>query len=197
MSGLLTGSAFTAQFPSIDTERNPKNSSLQGTVVAIYEIGCFFGAIFAFLFGERLGRRWSIMAGCIVLTIGAAIQTSAYGVPQLIVGRIVAGIGNGCNTASIPVWHSESMKPTARGKGLSVELAINIFGVMTSYWVDYGMSYVNSQAQFRVPIALQMVFALVTIALVAILPESPRWVSCLYTTSVTKHRLIIPAAPRP
>lgn len=101
MSGLLTGVAFTAQFPQIDTELNPKNSSLQGTVVAIYEIGCFFGAILAFFFAERLGRRWSIILGCAILSVGAAIQCSAYSVGQLIAGRIVAGLGNGINTATI------------------------------------------------------------------------------------------------
>lgn len=68
------------------------------------------------------------------------------------------------------------MKPTSRGRGLSVELAITIFGVMLSYWVDYGMSYVHSEAQFRFPIALQILFALATIILVFFLPESPRWV---------------------
>lgn len=48
---------------------------------------------------------------------------------------------------------------------------------MTAYWVDYGMSYVNNHAQFRFPLALQCLFALVTIALMLVLPESPRWVS--------------------
>lgn len=100
MSGLLTGSAFTARFPEIDTTKNG-SSTLQGTVVAIYEIGCFFGAIFAFITGEKLGRRRSIMIGCCVLTVGAVIQCSAYGIPQLIVGRIVAGLGNGINTSAI------------------------------------------------------------------------------------------------
>jgi MFS family permease len=100
MSGLLTGSAFNKQFPEIDTQ-NGGSSSLQGTTVAIYEIGCFFGAILAFVFGERLGRRWMIMLGCAILTVGAAIQTAAYGVPQIISGRIVAGLGNGMNTATI------------------------------------------------------------------------------------------------
>lgn len=39
MSGLLTGSAFTNQFPEIDTTPGGNgSSSLQGTVVAIYEI---------------------------------------------------------------------------------------------------------------------------------------------------------------
>lgn len=103
MSGLLTGYAFTQQFPEIDTTNaNAKgSSSLQGTVVAIYEIGCFFGAIIAFVFGERLGRRWTIILGCITLIVGAAIQSAAYGIPQLITGRIVAGLGNGMNTATI------------------------------------------------------------------------------------------------
>lgn len=102
MSGLLTGRAFTTQFPEIDTTATGNgSSSLQGTVVAIYEIGCFFGAIFCFLFGERIGRRKSIMLGCVVLSIGAALQAASYGVAQLIVGRIIAGLGNGMNTSTI------------------------------------------------------------------------------------------------
>lgn len=120
MSGLLTGNAFTRQFPEIDTTAGANgSSSLQGTVVAIYEIGCFFGAIFTFFFGEALGRRKVIMLGCIVLSIGAALQAGAYGIPQMIVGRIVAGLGNGMNTSAIPVWHSELMQADVRGKGVS------------------------------------------------------------------------------
>ncbi|EON66338.1 hypothetical protein W97_05731, partial [Coniosporium apollinis CBS 100218] len=174
MSGLLTGSSFKRQFPEIDTQ-NGGSSSLQGTVVAIYEIGCFFGAIFAFLFGERLGRRWSIILACLVLSVGAIIQATAYGIPQMIVGRTVAGPGNGLNTATIPVWHSELMKPTLRDRGLSIELATNIFGVMLFYWTGYGMSFVNNESQFRFPIAFQILFALVTILFMFFLPESPRW----------------------
>lgn len=47
------------------------------------------------MFGERLGRRKCIMLGCIVLSIGAALQASSNTIAQLIVGRIVAGLGNG------------------------------------------------------------------------------------------------------
>ncbi|KAF3036721.1 hypothetical protein E8E12_007498 [Didymella heteroderae] len=176
MSGLLTGYAFTRTFPEIDTTSGAGgNSSLQGTVVAIYEIGCFFGAIFCLIFGEKLGRRKCIMLGCVILSIGAALQSAAFGIPQMIVGRIVAGLGNGMNTSTIPVWHSELMKANDRGRGLCIELAINIFGVMTAYWVDYGMSYVSNDAQFRFPLALQILFAVVTFFGILVLPESPRW----------------------
>jgi len=48
-----------------------------------------------------------------------------------------------------------------------------------NFWlfsVDYGMSYVKNEAQFRFPIALQILFAVVTFFGVICLPESPRWV---------------------
>ncbi|PSN62398.1 general substrate transporter [Corynespora cassiicola Philippines] len=190
MSGLLTGLAFTRTFPEIDTTDGANgSSSLQGTVVAIYEIGCFFGAIFCLIFGERLGRRKCIMLGCVVLSIGAALQAAAFGIPQMIVGRIVAGLGNGMNTSTIPVWHSELMKANDRGKGLCIELAINIFGVMTAYWVDYGMSFVSNDAQFRFPLALQILFAIVTFIGICFLPESPRWLIAHDRIEEAKHIL--------
>ncbi len=46
---------------------------------------------------------------------------------------------------------------------------------MIAYWVDYGMSFVNNQSQFRFPLALQVLFAVLTIFGVLFLPESPRW----------------------
>lgn len=39
------------------------------------------------------------------------------------------------------------------------------------------MSYVDNEAQFRFPIALQILFAIITLLGVIALPESPRWVS--------------------
>lgn len=107
------------------------SASLQGTVVAIYEIGCLFGSIFTFFCGEMLGRRRTIMLGCTVLIAGAALQTTAYGIPQMIVGRIVTGLGNGVNTSTVPVWHSETTQAHNRGRALAIELAINIFGVVS------------------------------------------------------------------
>jgi MFS family permease len=145
MSGLLTGTAFTTQFPEIGelraelhlrlttdtTSTGTGSASLQGTVVAIYEIGCLFGSIFTFFMGERFGRRRTIMLGCSVLIVGATLQTTSYGIPQMIVGRIVTGLGNGINTSTVPVWHSETTQAEDRGRALAIELAINIFGVVS------------------------------------------------------------------
>jgi MFS family permease len=49
-------------------------------------------------------------------------------------------------------------------------------GIALSYWFVFGCAYIsNSSASWRVPIALQIVFALPAIAMLFVLPESPRW----------------------
>ena len=94
----------------------PENTSLLGTVTAIYDVGCFFGAVAAIWLGELLGRKKTIILGTTIMTVGAILQIAAYGVPQMIAGRIIAGIGNGINTSTAPVWQSETSSIKWRGK---------------------------------------------------------------------------------
>ncbi|KAF9040276.1 general substrate transporter [Hymenopellis radicata] len=172
LGGLLTGQPFEDQFPALTT-----NSTLQGATVAIYEIGCAMGALFIFFYGEIFGRRRGILWGMIILAIGAILQFMSYGLPQLIVGRVVTGVGNGMTTSTIPVWHSETSKSHNRGRNVCIELGVNIFGVMLAYWVDYGLRNNLTGYQWRLPLSLQVVFALITIFFVCFLPESPRWLA--------------------
>ena len=69
-------------------------------MTAIYDIGCFVGAISVCVIGEPLGRKNSILVGTTIMSIGAIIQVASFGVPEMIVGRIIAGIGNGINTST-------------------------------------------------------------------------------------------------
>ena len=85
MGGVITGSAFTKQFPSINTSTGNGNSTLQGFVVAVYNIGCWLGALLVMLVGERLGRKKTIIVGASILAIGTVIQCSSFSVAQLIV----------------------------------------------------------------------------------------------------------------
>lgn len=70
---------------------------MQGTVTAIYEVGCFFGAIFSLFYAEALGRRYSILLGCLIMVIGTVIQVAAIpghgAFAQFVVGRIITGVG--------------------------------------------------------------------------------------------------------
>ncbi|GMM34663.1 hypothetical protein DASC09_019880 [Saccharomycopsis crataegensis] len=95
------------------TKQNGSDDShatvLQGAVVSCYEIGCFFGALFAMLRGEKYGRKPMIIIGAFIIIIGTVISVTTFrdswGTGQFVIGRVTTGIGNGMNTATIPVWH--------------------------------------------------------------------------------------------
>ena len=151
-----------------------------GTVVAIYDIGCFFGAVSVAWLGEVLGRRKSVLLGTTIMTVGAVLQIASYSVAQMIVGRIIAGIGNGINTATAPVWQTETSQIKWRGKLVVIELILNIAGFSLSNWVTYGFSFVGGPISWRFPLAFQLIFIIILYATVPWLPESPRSVISLW-----------------
>lgn len=107
--GILTNDAFLDEFGV----RN--DATLQGQIVALYDVGCMIGCVTSIYAGDRLGRRRSILAGCSILIAGAIIQTTSYSVAQMIVGRIVAGTGTGMLTTAVPIWQAETAKANRRG----------------------------------------------------------------------------------
>lgn len=159
----------------LDTLDLRDNASLIGTVTALYDVGCLLGAIFAMCYAEHLGRKASILLGTTVMAIGALLQTTAYGVPQMIVGRVVAGLGNGLNTSTAPVWQGETSQIRWRGKLVVIDLVLNIAGYSLSNWITFAFSYVAGPASWRFPLAFQFFFILGLWATVPWLPESPRW----------------------
>jgi MFS family permease len=77
---------------------DPKDAELQGTVVAIYSVGCFTGCLIMAFIGKMLGRRMFIVIGGLLILLGAGLQTGSHGVGYLIGGRVIAGIGMGEQT---------------------------------------------------------------------------------------------------
>jgi predicted MFS family arabinose efflux permease len=56
-----------------------------------------------YVVGEELGRRRSIWLAMAFVIVGAVLQTSAFTVPHLIVGRIITGVGTGIKTSTVPM----------------------------------------------------------------------------------------------
>jgi MFS family permease len=86
--GVFGGIIITPDF--LHTMGDP-NPTLQGTIVSLYDIGCFAGALSAFAFGEHTGRKNAFLIGVTIMSIGAIIQTCSFGVAQMIVGRLITG----------------------------------------------------------------------------------------------------------
>lgn len=180
MNGLLTTNLFEEQFPTLDTSLpgiNKKHASLiQGTIVSIYELGCFLGCVSCFFFGDRLGRRKMILIFAFITVIGVILQASAFKIAQLAVGRVITGCGVGGLTATVPVWISECSSARLRGKLVALCGAFGILGVCLASWIDFGLYFVkHSSVDWRFPIAFQIIFPLISFSCVFFLPDSPRW----------------------
>lgn len=127
MGGLLTLPSFVNVFPEINTRGDPGDgprATRQGIAIASYNLGCFAGAVMTIWLGDFLGRRKTIFVGSAIMVVGAAIQTSAFSLGQLIGGRIITGIGNGLNTSTVPTWQSETTKSHKRGQMVMIEGAL-------------------------------------------------------------------------
>ncbi|KAH4199126.1 hypothetical protein HBH42_053540 [Parastagonospora nodorum] len=182
MGGLLTLGSFLKYFPEIDTVNPPPGSSpshvatIQAITVGAYTLGCFFGAVATIWLGNILGRKRTIFIGSVIMIIGAILQTASFGLAQLIVGRWITGFGNGMNTSTVPTWQSETSKPHRRGQMVMIEGSLIVFGVMLSYWIDLGFSFLEpSSIAWRFPIAFQIILAVFILIAIPGLPESPRW----------------------
>lgn len=183
MSGLITGTEFNKEFPATSLTRPHVDKHhvtvIQGAVTACYELGCFFGALFALFRGERIGRKPLIFSGSLIIIGGTIISVTAFrehwGLGQFVIGRVITGIGNGLNTATIPVWQSEMSKAENRGRLVNLEGSVVAIGTFIAYWLDFGLSYVDNTVQWRLPVAFQIFFALILLFGIINLPESPRW----------------------
>ncbi|KAJ9497336.1 hypothetical protein H2202_007140 [Exophiala xenobiotica] len=161
--GVLGGLVSQPSF--LDAIGNP-DASFLGTIVALYNVGCLLGCMAAAVWGNRFGRRNTILVGNAIMIVGAVIQTTTYGAGQLIAGRLISGLGNGLNTSTIPIYVSETARSHRRGRMVAVQLSIVIFGIVFAYWLDYGT--INN-------LEGEIVFALITMVTMPFLPETPRW----------------------
>ncbi|KAI3343602.1 general substrate transporter [Ustulina deusta] len=174
MSGILTAPAFADVF-----KETRNNSTIQGLVTSVYDLGCLFGAMFILAVGDQLGRRRAIIAGGIIMIIGATIQVTAYPghapLAQFIIGRIVTGLGNGINTSTIPTYQAECSKTSNRGLLICIQGGTIAFGTLIAYWIDYGSSFGPANLVWRFPISFQIIFGIIVSTAMIWLPESPRW----------------------
>lgn len=180
MNGIITMDLFLKRFPIMNAHRSGVTadyaSLIKGTIVSIYEIGCAIGCISCFFIGDKFGRKRLILFFCLVTMVGVIVQTSSFVIAQLAVGRVVTGYGVGGLTATVPVWISECSSAKLRGKLVSFCGALAIFGVCLASWVDFAFYFVkHSEINWRMPIAIQIIFPIICFFCVYQLPDSPRW----------------------
>ncbi|KAH8430645.1 uncharacterized protein LDX57_008308 [Aspergillus melleus] len=180
VGGLLAFESWTRTFPEIDTthadDGTSYNSVIQGVYVSSFTLGALFGALSCSALGDWFGRRKTIFIGACLTLIGEIISCTSFDLPQLIVGRIIIGIGVGELSTITPVWQSECSPAINRGAHVVVDGIAITSGYMLSSWINFGFSHIEqSSVSWRVPLAIPCVISITLIASIFFFPESPRW----------------------
>lgn len=144
----------------------------KGVVTASLSVGAMLGAAVASRLGDLLGRRRTIMLAATVVILGTAACVLSQNLPSLTISRGVIGLGIGCSSATVPTYLSELAPARLRGAMSSLNQIFIVTGILIAFLVGYWLSSSND---WRGMFAGALVPAVILIAGLTVLPESPRW----------------------
>ncbi|ETW76257.1 MFS sugar transporter [Heterobasidion irregulare TC 32-1] len=168
MSGVLNNDAYLKTFSS-------PGPNAQGAIVAAMPAGSFVGALAVSALADKFGRKKTVILSGIIWVIGAILQCASINRGMLVVGRIISGISVGLASAVVPVYQSEITAPHIRGRLVAMQQWSITWGILIQYFIQFGCSYINGVASFRIPWGLQMIPAIILSTGMLAFPESPRW----------------------
>jgi len=172
--------------------------NVQGAIVAAIPAGSLVGSLSVTWLGDKIGRKRTIIIAGIIWVIGSTLQCAAMvscffsgsnytffffslnkSVIQsrgmLVAGRIISGISVGLSSAIVPIYQSEITAPAIRGRVIALQQWSITWGILIQYFIQFGCSYIDGVASFRIPWGLQMLPAILLSIGMIFFPESPRW----------------------
>ncbi|KAK9311355.1 general substrate transporter [Lipomyces starkeyi] len=170
MSGILATEQYKAYYG------NPLGVR-QGGITGAIAGGSLIGALSSSFLGDLLSRKTTIQLGTILWCIGASVQSSSTGVAMLVIGRFFSGLCIGMTSALVPIYQSEIAPRKIRGRIVAIQHFAIAWGILIQYFIQYGCSFLDSQAVFRLPWAIQAVPAIFLFVGLFWLPRSPRWLA--------------------
>ncbi|KAK9372734.1 general substrate transporter [Lipomyces chichibuensis] len=182
LGGVLYGFDVSSISGIVDTDqyKNFYNNPLgtrQGLITSAMAAGSIVGALSSSVLGDQLSRKVTIQIGAVFWCIGAALQSASNGVAMLITGRAIAGICVGLTSALVPVYQSEIAPRKIRGRVVSFQSIAITCGMALQYFIEYGCSFIDSTASFRIPWAIQAVPGIILFTGLFWFPRSPRWLA--------------------
>lgn len=143
-------------------------------------LGCVIGVSFAGAFSDWLGRKQTlVLAG--VLFLGSSLGTALpQTLTQLVVFRILAGVGVGIASMASPMYIAEVSPARFRGRMVSVNQFAIVTGMLLIYFVNYFIARLGAP-DWQVTTAWRWMFgsgiapSALFLGLLLLAPESPRW----------------------
>lgn len=117
------------------------------------------------------------MGGAVVCMLGAALTAGARNPDYFFAGRFFIGLAVGSLSTAVPTYNSEISPAEVRGAMVGTwQLSVTL-GIMVSYWIGFGTNYISdtSSISWRLPLAIQAIWALGLFVGCFFIPYSPRW----------------------
>ncbi|KAF8498516.1 general substrate transporter [Russula emetica] len=151
------------------------SSNQRSLIVSILSAGTFFGALSAAPIGDIMGRKSGLILSCLVFSIGVALQTAATGIAPFVIGRVWAGLGVGMVSTLAPMYQSECAPKWIRGAVVGLYQWGITIGILLAAIFNNATKDRPNHSSYRIPVAIQFVWAAILAGGMACLPESPRW----------------------
>ncbi|OCF78908.1 hexose transporter [Kwoniella mangroviensis CBS 8886] len=178
-SGLFNMDSYQRRFGVCDASGVcTLGTTRQSAITGLLSVGATIGAVGSGSIADRFGLRLTCLIFIFIYLIGAAIETSAmntYG--QICVARLLTGLGVGATSGLVPVFQAEAAPPRFRGLvtgSFQLCVTLGIWGVAMTNW---GMSAYAGDVSWRVPVGLQMAWAVLLLVGFVLSPESPRFLA--------------------
>lgn len=187
MSGVLGMPYFVSLYTGIKYDYNTQSphSSAADFALSSYEkslmtgimsLGTFVGALVAGDMADFIGRRTTIILGCGVFAVGCILQVaSSDQLALFVMGRFVAGMGVGFESAVIVLYMSEIAPRKIRGALVAGYQFCITIGLLLASCVVYATQDRRDSGSYRIPIAIQFLWAIILGVGLFLLPESPRF----------------------
>jgi len=151
-------------------------SATKSLMTSILSCGTFFGALIAGDIADFIGRRLTIISGCVIFSFGCILQIASTNQLVLFVfGRLIAGLGVGFISSVIILYMSEIAPRKVRGAMVSAYQFCITVGILLANCVVYSSQNRNDTGSYRIPIGVQFLWAIILGVGLFILPESPRY----------------------
>lgn len=155
---------------------------MEGWVMASALIGCMIGAGVAGTVSDRLGRKWAMISAALLFLISAIGSAIPANMTQLVIARIIGGVGVGMASILSPLYIAEVSPARMRGQLVSLNQLAIVSGMMLIYVVNYliaasGTEAWNLQYGWRWMFGSETLPAGLFCLLLLLVPESPRWLA--------------------
>lgn len=131
---------------------------------------------FSSLIADRLGRKRVILYADVLFILGAVLQAVSSTVPAMVAGRCIIGAAVGAASFVVPLYIAEIAPSSYRGRLVTINVLFITLGQMAAYIIGWALStYASKETGWRWMVGLGALPAALQGALVAFMPETPRW----------------------